>query len=612
MAIYNDTTVKQEKGAFEKSVKSVNYQLKVIWYHWTLPDKDGGSLATKTNLAKINGAQGYDITDFVTNCRFSKGMSEGSGTFSFTLQNSHDWSRLMKPGTWCAIYMSNEGGLDAKSEQPSGPPAVDPMVAEFGLSDFDVVTPTPPSGSSLPLPKAPKQEHFDAIQKYLRTICFIQRVGIRTTTASSTGEVDISYQITGKDFGVCLDESELWFNLITDMAKTDFHTITKSDLNIKKGDRNLHKLLSIWMDAFLLLKNLLKTSQTALNYWIMPDKLLENLNIKTTGGAYFGEIQGLKAFSKTIFENNLANPLNGAEGMAWDKLKSLSQPEFHELFTELSDLGLPRVYFRPIPWGIDRKRYSILQDTFPSYLTFINSTGISATTPTFDDISTSGFAALGANFIDTTLLSEARVNRVNIGQLDIIEADVGPDFHMRYNQFIVSPTTDNNSLKNALGIITANQNPLRPFPYRNDESVMKYGFKPKHLQVNCWLQNTDIPGKTPDHDFLLAMNEVALDLWGHQKDFYSGALILRGMSEIRLGKVLVTNKNVHGISDMALYIEGYTDDFTIDANGTTDWVQTVLVTRGIEMIDLETKTGFTKKEPVKHIDTFVKKAKNNG
>jgi hypothetical protein len=96
-----------------------------------------------------------------------------------------------------------------------------------------------------------------------------------------------------------------------------------------------------------------------------------------------------------------------------------------------------------------------------------------------------------------------------------------------------------------------------------------------------------------------------------------------GKNDVKLGKVFVTDDTFKGISNMVFYIEGYTDNFSVNADGTCTWTQSINVTRGIarEALDgkspkdvqpIKTGTFHVNENPEGDLDKVKRVVKNPG
>jgi len=621
--------------AKKNSIISKTNQVKIIWYDWKKALRNSSDMwdIIPTSLSGSLGESiSYDISNHLIDFSFNKSMSTGAGSFTLTLGNSLDWAKHMTAGTWFLVFASPNGDLplpkepskelknspvnDIKNQISSG--SFDPSISGFSIDSSTTFQ----KARTQILPEAPSSEQLTSFLPYLRCICFIQRVGIASSVGAD-GELEITYKISGKDFGVALDETELWFNLINNTERGHFQALTASELGLPKSGRRLNVLLNLWTDAFLNTEKIV-SSFKGRKQWLLPKQMLLDLGIPSV--THIGDIPDFKQFYNTAFENNQENPLNGLEGNAWSRLKSLSVPDFHELFTELNDDGLPRFYFRPIPWGIDQSNYESLAQTIDTYLSLTenDSSSYNKIKKLYEDnnifsggTNVSSFVA-GAmeSFLDPT--TEFRLHRLDLKASELLSVDVGPDFHSHYNHFIVDATTPGAPMNVAVAILDKLNKTLRPFPFENTESINRFGFRPKHIEVAAWKQdssgfglNIDVTAEKKETqananaDFIKQINEVQLDYWGRSKYFYSGTFVIGGRPDLRLGKVFVTDLDIEALGNMVFYIEGYTDTITVDAHGTVDWIQTVMVTRGIELEDLESLSGFGKRQSIKALGTFT-------
>lgn len=312
------------------ATQDLNAQCKIVVYDWSvtpLTVADGvDSQLTKTTS--------IDISSQLLGCTFSKPMGSPCGTFNFTLSNSPnygsgDWKDIIKRGTWCVIYMSQEGELV--------------MSDKVG----------PPSKASQKLQEAKK----------IRCIGFIDRVSVKAEL-NDKGAFDVVYEVSGRDFGVVYEDTSIWHNVFK-YERIMLDAIATSQLNIT-GSVTIDQAVSLIHDLFYNPKSVPgakvndQDSLVSIGLqWLMPRQMLVDIGLQPDSTPFWGELPGIKNFSPT--EANLAveKPTDYLSGNAWDVLKRLSVPQLHELFCETTDAGLPRLTFRPIPFAIDKGKYPI-------------------------------------------------------------------------------------------------------------------------------------------------------------------------------------------------------------------------------------------------------------
>lgn len=578
-------------------------QCKVLWYQWAnelKTDRNGGFqiaglsdfTATDEKLAK---ARCYDISNHIENFTYSKSMNGAAGSFSFTLHNSFDWPRFMRPGQWVSIYLTGDGDLPLPVErQVNGATSSEPSFPNPFLPIDDTVTPI----NQLPLPQGPSPEQAEAYKKRLRCVGIIQRVGIRSQT-NIDGVVETSYVISGKDFGAVYEDTEIWFN--ANNADSAAYEAALKSINTQFS-RNLSQLLDKWHDIFInpssiLTQGLTNVSAYFPKQWILPDQLVSDLNLSTTGfePAYFGNIAGLKDFQPTVFENPDPNLMSGLEGRCWDRLKNCAQPEFHELFTELSDSGNPKIIFRPIPWAQDKSAYPSLGKTMLTYAELASGLPVAASSAantveeaikSFTDI---GALTAAAPTLLNLKVTDSRIEHaVNCSAREVEGYDIGPDFHSRTNFFLVDVMRS--SLDQTNSFATLAKQVKKPYPFRDENDIKRHGFKPMFINLQTFnFHNKAIFAGSPYGNsapaaFLIECNEILRDFYSNAEDYYSGTITLTAAkNNVKLGKVLLTDSTFQGISDMIFYIEGYSDSFSVSGdNGVSTWNQNLTVTRGIQ------------------------------
>jgi hypothetical protein len=605
-------------------------QCKVVWYQWV------NELGTDANtifafespfpLSSPNSAlaasRSYDISNHVESFSYSKDMNNASGAFSLVLENTFDWSRYMRPGQWICVYLAGDGSLElppelgssGSSNSTTNSTVKDIIGGLVGLKKSD----------SLLLPDGPTADETDTIKTKRRCLGIIQRVAIRSTT-SVDGVVDVTYVVTGKDFGTIYEETELWFNANHADARAFESAINAIT---RQFARNLTELLTQYHSIFLNPRDALSETLTSVTtffpqQWILPDQLVKELNLKLnpSGKGLFGDIQDLVEFNATIFENPTPDPLAGMQGRCWDKLKQLSQSEFHELFTELSDEGGPKIIFRPIPWGFDNSKYPTIGKAMLMYKDLANDEPV---LPKFAVGTSLARLSIDEFKAPKTAPSDSRaLHSVKLTAAETESFDIGPDYHSRANFFLVDSKTATKDQVSAFSLMA--HIPVPPFPFRDENDIKRYGFRPMLVNVNSFnVTNQQFFGNEANKAFMLELNHLLRDFYSNSEDLYTGTIHLAaGKNDVKLGKVFVTDDTFKGISNMVFYIEGYTDNFSVNADGTCTWTQSINVTRGIarEALDgkspkdvqpIKTGTFHVNENPEGDLDKVKRVVKNPG
>lgn len=472
-----------------------------------------------------------DITKRVLEIGYEKSMADPAGTFEITLPNDRDWKTEIKPGFWLLIYMSNTDDL-----------AVPKNTEEIKPRDL--------------------QDQGDK----LRCIGYVERVSAKGSVGAEKGEFDTTYTVSGRDYGVIYQETQIWHNTVFfERALLDSATSRLNSRTIKTVDGlldTMHRLMYSPADFKGLAQNNKSLTKTALQ-WLMPSKMLESLNVDVSRGTPFlGNIKDLLQFEKTRCSYPVENPLSLLNGRAWDTLKSHSIELFHELFPETGDDGKPHLYFRPIPWRIRQK-------------------------PIVDRL-----------FVNTSRGLFRNVDRVQIPSIDLIDFDIGEDNHSRYNLFF---TTVNSSLYTVQDSIAGvnNNDPNTGFPRIQQASIKRHGLRLMYNEVNTMIQlNTE----KIDKKLLEGYNELILEYWNNAVFLESGNLTINGNNGIKIGKVIEIEKDTPYNSEKLFYIEGYKDTFFVQENGTGEWTQSLNVTRGIEKQDLIRGVGSVARRDNEHTE----------
>ncbi len=591
-------------------------QCKVVWYQWANELGTGvpslGPIPIPVPSSMLAASRSYDISNHIESCSYSKSMGNAAGSFSITLQNSFDWPRWLRPGQWICIYLTGDGDLPMPPEKTGGN-----STAGLGLEAIPgggvlagLLSKVFKSTPELPLPAGPSLEATKAMASKRRCMGIIQRVAIRSTT-NSDGVLEPVFTISGKDFGTVYEETELWFNASNAEGagfSNAIHAIST------QFTRNLTQLLGKWYDVFLNPSDALSEAVTSVKsffptQWVLPDQMVKDLDLQmnASGQGTFGDLVGVREFSPTVFENPDPMPLAGLQGHCWDRMKTLSQPEFHELFTELSEAGNPKLMFRPIPWANNKDKYPTIGSTMMFYKDLAKGTSV-ATPPSLSLglgslSSLSSFVTGLAQGINVSLPADARTQHsVPITATEVESFDLGPDYHSRANFFLVDAMQHSMAQLNSFALTAKDAD--TPWPIRDEADIKRHGFRPRFVSVNTFTLSTgNLFGTTPDINFMKELNFLLKDFWSDAEDYYSGTMTLAaGKGDVKLGKVITTDTSFKGINEMLFYIEGYSDSFQVNGDGVGAWSQTLSLTRGMQKAVLE--GGSTKDKQTTEPGTF--------
>lgn len=560
-------TANLPKNATKLSNKTKDYvaQCKVVAYVWDDSELKGttvthttgssGSVtpqfldATPNNL--LAKATPLDISSQVTNVRFSKTNSKPNGSFEISLSNSPgigsgDWKDILKRGMWLLIKMTNEGNL-----------ALNPQVG-------------PPVKGVL---KNPNGE-----AKYIRCIGYIDRVAV-VTSKQENGALDVSYKVTGRDFGVVYSDTTIWHNFFYS-EKIVLQDINETKLAVLGEDNKstkINEVLDILHDLFYN-PSAINGSQVQPNdaltqialQWLLPDALLTDLGFNNLKNTYWGALPGIKNFSTTAASKAVSSPLDFLTGNAWQQLRRLTVPELHELFCETTDDGKPQIIFRPIPFAIDKKDYPNVGRHVTKYR----------------DLDSIEFPTDPKN-----LITFVPSNAVLVEGVDLLKLDLGEDETNRYNSFLFTIATSLIQMENNIAYLQNSK-----FPYHVQDSIKRHGFRPMHISADCAITQLEANNGATDAVLAKEFNELLLDYWSRAIYSESGSVTLLGRNDTKIGKILLFEADVPYAYGRRYYIEGYTDTFSVGDKGETFWEQTIQVTNGYEEKDLKELTDFGKRE----------------
>ena len=501
--------------AIENSIKHIRSQCGVVLYRWSTEELSFSG----SSLDLLSDSDAIDISSRILELNYHNNMG-GAGGFSFRLPNntglrsSNDWKEIIKPGHWIAVYLSQDGDLPLSTEVNS---------------------------PERPYPR-----------DKIRCIGYVERVSVQTTT-NDRGAFDAQYEVSGRDFAIVYEETTIWHDLFmfdqNALNAAIGSLAVTADTSLDAQMRTVHTL-------FYAPQQLLPrdddgdASLTSIGkQWLLPKRLVRDLglNIPTSEPTYWGNIRETLNFSNTLMNVPVNNPIDFLSGNAWTKLKEISVPAFHELYTEINDDGCPELVFRPIPWKFDDSRY-----------------------PT----------------VARTILGFQNLSRVEVPAVDVTAVDLGQDSLNRKNHFLTT-------VKTALFGVTDNISVLQGsrFPLENRDSVRRHGFRPMHTDINSLTLNRALNNGAPNRNLLVEYSELLLDYWSNAIFLESGAVQKIGTNDIKLGKTLLFNDDVPYVARKLFYIEGYADTFIVDDQGTGTWSQSIELTRGADLQDYANRFG---------------------
>jgi hypothetical protein len=501
--------------------KNITPECQVVHFAWDFEGDSTGDLEN-LSLSQLSLATPHDISKYITSVSYQKTMEDASGQVEIILGNTKDWKDVIKKGSWAIIYLSQDGGL-------SIPESTDDIALRSG--GF---------GDKIQVSQLRQQ------REKLRTIVYIDTVRARGTTGAN-GELDTEFVLSGRDFGAIYEETEIWHNQIlfdNNLLQSSSAFLNSQDIKTVDGLLTvLHKLF--YSPSDLIKKPLKNDSLVSIALqWLWPSSMMRALGIDLGGKKpYYGNIPGLLNFSPTKASFPVENPLALLNGIAWDRLKAHSIDPYHELFTEISDDGLPRLTFRMMPWKLFRtnRKFQTINPTIDRF-------------------------------------ADPKNGIVDIPTIDILDYDVGEDNHTRFNAYLTTVVTQGTTVQQSLQMIGDN-NPTTGFPRLLQNGIRRHGLRLLYREMNALIE---LGKEQADQKLLKEFNEYAVEMWARSHEYESGTFVLVGNNKVRLGKVLAIDPDAPYNADKLFYIEGYEDSFTIDDNGVADWTQTVFVSRGIE------------------------------
>lgn len=506
----------------QNTTQEINSQCKVVVYDW-----DQKSLGFDSSNSALSKSSPLDISSQIIACSFNKTMQSPSGQFSITLSSSPnlegssgDWKDIIKRGSWLIIYMSQDGDL-----------LISPEVGK------------------------PNRSNIAAEAKKIRCIGYVDRVAPRTEV-NEKGAFDITYTVTGRDFGCIYEDTNIWHNVFK-YERVILDSIATSELNIT-ADVSIKTAMETVHDLFFFPKNLKgakvndnnSLTEIALQ-WLLPRQLVIDVGFRNidSSGSFWGGLKGIKNFDETAANIAIEKPTDYLSGNAWSQLKQLSVPEFHELFTETTDDGLPQLTFRPIPFAIDKSKYKTVGQYVQLYK-------------------------------DLNPL-------VEVPSIDVLTTNLAESDYERYNSFLATVATTLINTEDNISILQGSD-----FPKNIQDSIKRHGFRAMHVTVDSIVKNAENSNGRGNPKLLIEFNELLYDYWNNAVFAENGSCMLIGRNNIKVGKCLKFGESTPYVNGKRYYIEGYTDTWTKEENGSEIWTQEVMLTRGFEEIDLRRKSGF--------------------
>lgn len=327
------------ENILQNRTKSIYSQCKVVVYLWNFQ-----TLLESKSKSELAQTTPFDISSRIMNVSVNKTMGAASGTFSITVANNADfqfkddekrdvianigqnpgvgdWKDLIRRGTWCTIYLSQDRDLDTTSQ--------------------------------IKTPRIETEKH----RRKLRHLCLIERVAPKIEL-NEKGAFDVVYELSGRDFGVIYEDAVIWHNLFN----FDNLLLQKASAVLRPTQRvGINRAIDVLHDLFLYPPGIgIKEGRdgdnslvsTALQ-WLMPSRLLRDLGIRFKGSIpYWGATkEATTNFQQTAMGFTSQDLTEFLSGSVWSRMNSIAVREFHELYTEVLD-GVPTLTFRPIPWSI--------------------------------------------------------------------------------------------------------------------------------------------------------------------------------------------------------------------------------------------------------------------
>jgi hypothetical protein len=487
----------------KNEVRNISSQCQVVFFNWKYP-----IYIEDLIISDLADSEPIDVSKYLLQCDFSKNLAEPAGTFEISLPNDRDWKQVLQRGSWGLIYMSQDGDLA--------------IPKETDVPDINLL----------------KNQ-----KKKLRGIVYVERVTSKGRSIGDDGSYDVDFIVSGRDFGIVYLENEIFYNQL--YAEGKWQEAVSGQLRVQ-GERTVPSLLETLHKGFFSPQELGiplegdSLLQSVPLQWLMPNLLFQALELeKKDNRSFYGSIDNIFNFSKSACSYPVDNPMSLINGKAWDRLKSYSIEQFHELFPETDENGYPKLTFRYIPWKTSKGK------------------------------------ALGS--LNNLVESLINVPRVLLKSVNFLEWDIGEDTHARYNYFLTVVDTSLFSRESSVADLQ-DTSPDTGFPRIQKNSIRRHGLRLMYATVNALIQ---LGSEKVNPELLKLHNELMLEYWNNAVFLESGSISMVGSNEIKLGKVLEIEAGHPYHGGKIFYIEGYTDSYSVDNEGAGFWQQNLTLTRGM-------------------------------
>ena len=526
-------------------------------YNYRLTDKEDFSIANPP-LYGLMSTTKISLKEALTSVQCVKSKSSPYGTFSITLKGTKDWLKILVPGSWCAIYMSD-------SQLSS-----DDLTATGTYETIEGV-----NGS------------VDNIKSPLKMVGIIIAIRVQKTRTSE-GTFVLNYNVTGYDFGYALTAQVYINHYFQSVFETNkiipvFNQIAYPQNPEAYGDpvENIYRVLSTWSRisdkplAASLAKginpptigmqvptdmaslvgtdgnNILGFIRTAIGLDKREDKVLNFNALDDTCDDFDDTLVGEKQFMpwKLIIQNTL-----------WGMINEYLNPTLNEAYCDLHPVA-PLV---PNPLGPDSTLTpTLIVRQIPFSTSQYNSILMEAQTKSLAPIQS----------YPVTFLTE--IPRTAISSEKVISYDIGYSEYDRRNFLEINGFLLNGPINASSAVMPAVNPPL----YRTG-SVNRFGLRPQIVM------GADYGITSKGAEVAHSWTPILGDWWFNANRFANGTLECIGLSEhIALGE------NLEIIEDNLLcHIEGYTHTLSVNGDGTKIFRTNIEFVKGIAADS--TKTEF--------------------
>lgn len=534
-------------------MSSYNHDAEVVVYNYTNRESELSIGPVSIASPFVSSTEEIKIGHAATSITCSKTKSSPYGTFSITLKPTQEWTSVIVPGSWCAIYMSN---------------------------------------SSLTKDTINNKATFDGENYHapLKMVGMIMAVRVNKSI-SQDGAVSVTYTISGYDFGYLFTASIYVNQMFQAQVLAGAYTAVWSNLTFPNSDKsigdptqNLGWVLQAWSEVE---KGGIKVGASVgisppKTRIVIPDDVAKLVGTKKEVIGFINVALGLdKRKCKVVeigdgFARPFQTPLIGQKyfephrlivnNTLWGMINEYLNPTLNEAYCDLHicKAGLSASSMGPplsggslslLGGGIVQPLFVARQIPFstPKYKDIVKGLSLEATP-----------SAKNTEYPTTMLID---LPKTTIPANKVIQYDIGYSEYERVN-FTELNAFDINVQQKSFGSIQTDNKPTW-----SDGSITRFGLRPKVVYgADYGFSATDKLNTANSWRSLLK------DWFFNNHRYVNGTVECIGLSEhIAIGENIVLDKE-----QLLAHIESYTHNFTVDQEtGVKIFRTSIEFTRGI-------------------------------